>query len=153
MINKLTLLLIILLFSVTLSACTQNNSAENKPGSAVLEEKSVLKADKIEIVNFHSTQRCASCSALGKYSEETIYEYFQAELINGTIDFKSINTDLPENKEIVLKYKARGSSLYINAIYDGKDTIEEDTRLWGLISNEVQFKNYLKNKINNLLGK
>ena len=52
-----------------------------------------------------------------------------------------------------MKYKASGSSLFINAIKDGVDNIEEDVTVWRLVTNEDQYINYLQNKINNLLGK
>ena len=72
---------------------------------------------------------------------------------DGKIEFREINVDLPENKELVRKFQAGGLSLYINAIYNGEDNIAEDTRVWRLISSEAQFKSYLKDKIDNLLGK
>ena len=54
---------------------------------------------------------------------------------------------------MVMKYKATGSSLFINAITDGVDNITEDTTVWLKISNEQDFLNYFENKLNNLLGK
>jgi hypothetical protein len=33
---------------------------------------------------------------------------------------------LPENKDMVIKYQARGSSFFVNAITAGKDNIKED---------------------------
>ncbi len=86
-------------------------------------------------------------------SGETVYEYFQPELRDGKIEFREINIDLPENKALAQKFQASGSALFINAIYNGQDNINEDTRVWRLTQDEVQFKSYLKDKINNLLGK
>ena len=110
-------------------------------------------ADKAEVFLFHSAQRCASCITIGKFAGETVNEYFQSELRDGKIEFREINIDLPENKELARKFQASGSSLFINAISNEKDNITEDTMVWRLISNETQFKNYLKDKLNNLLGK
>jgi hypothetical protein len=50
------------------------------------------------------------------------------------------------------KFQASGSSLFINAIRDGKDNISEDLQVWRLTSNEEQFKSYLRNKLNTLFG-
>jgi hypothetical protein len=52
-----------------------------------------------------------------------------------------------------LKYRAGGSSLFVNAIQDGKDNIQEDTTVWRMVSNETQFTNYFENKLRELLGK
>lgn len=129
-------------------AQSQNNQAiENQSKT----EKQ--KADKVEVFVFHATHRCYSCVTIGKYAGETVTEFFQPELRDGKIEFREINIDLPENKELARKFQASGSSLFINAIYDDKDHITEDTIVWRLISSEAQFKSYLKDKISNLLGK
>ena len=146
--KKIAVFSLIFFLTVILSACSQNSDVNNKS----LENLNP-KAEKIEVINFHATARCFSCNTLGDYSETTIYEFFQSELRDGVIEFKSINVDLPENREIARKYQAAGSSLFINAIYDNEDHIKEDVRVWRLLNNEQQFKTYLKDQINSLLNK
>ncbi len=129
-------------------AQSQNNQiAENQSK----EERQ--SAEKIQVFVFHATQRCYSCITIGKFAGETVNEYFQSELRDGKIEFREINIDLSENKELARKFQAGGSSLYINAIIDGQDNIAEDVAVWRLVNDEIQFKNYLKNKLNNLFGK
>ena len=110
-------------------------------------------AEKIEVVHFHATQQCWSCITVGEYALKTIKEKFPEEYKNGTIVFRDINGELPENKDMVMKYQAGGSSLFVNSITAGKDNIEEDVTVWRLVTNEDQYINYFQNKINNLLGK
>lgn len=109
--------------------------------------------DKVEVFVFHATRRCISCVTIGKYTGETVSEYFQSELKEGKIEFREINIDLLKNKELARKFQASGSSLFINAIHDGQDNINEDVQVWRLIQNETQFKSYLKNKLDDLLVK
>jgi len=100
--------------------------------AVVAEEKEipdVKKADRIEVINFHATQRCVSCTTLGKLSEKTITERFVNEVASGKIIFKSVNVELRENTEIVNLYQASGSSLYINAIKDGKNNIVQNVKV------------------------
>lgn len=130
-----------------------NLNVTNKTANKTQEQNAKKPADKLEVLLFYSTQRCISCITIGKFASETINEYFQSELRDGKIKFREINIDLPENKDLAHKFQASGSSLFINAITDGKDNINQDTNVWRLISNENQFKNYLKDKLNNLLGK
>jgi len=111
------------------------------------------KAEKIEVVHFHAAQQCWSCITVGKYALKTIEEKFPEEYRNGAIIFKDINAESSENNEIVMKYQARGSSLFVNAVVDGKDNIEEDVSVWRLVSNESQFINYFQNKLSSLLKK
>lgn len=113
----------------------------------------IKQADKIQVYLFHATQRCTTCIAIGKLAGETVAEYFQQEVKNGKLEFREINIDLPENKELAQKFQASGSALHINAIKDGQDNISEDITVWRLTTNETQFKGYLKDKLNNLFGK
>ena len=137
----------LLIFLAVISA----NSVKTKTIDS--DQTAKQSADKVQVYLFHATQRCITCITIGKYAGETVYEYFQPELRDGKIEFREINIDLPENKELAQKFQASGSALFINAIYNGQDSISEDTRVWRLTQDEIQFKDYLKNKLNNLLGK
>lgn len=114
---------------------------------------SLAPADKIEVVNFFGTQRCVSCLTIGRLTKKTLEEKFAPELESGEIVLQEINGELPENKEIVVKYQARGSSLFINAIRGEQENITEDITVWRLVNDEEQFVSYLENKLNKLLGK
>lgn len=153
--NKKVLIFPLLILGVFIfTGCSLNN---NKPQSSGTNEIKVsetqVKADKVQVFTFHATQRCATCIAIGKLSGEVVEEYYQRELRDSKIEVREINIDLPENKELAAKFQASGSSLKINAIYGGEDHITEDTAVWRLTSNPVQYKSYLKNKIDTLLGK
>lgn len=141
--------------TLILSGCSQDKKITyfNEDGTSKTVSAKDLIADKVEVFVFHSTQRCISCITIGKFAGETVNEYFQPELRDGKIEFREINIDLPENKELARKFQASGSSLFINAIYDNQDHIQEDTRVWRLVGNEAQFKNYLKGVIDNHFGK
>jgi hypothetical protein len=149
--NSKLLLVLLATVSLTLTGCGQR-AATGDPATPLPGEVISL-VDKVEVVNFHATQRCASCDALGRLSRETVYEFFQPELRDGKVSFLEVNVDLPENKELAVKYQARGSSLYLNAVSDGQDKIEEDIRAWRLLADEAGFKDYLKGRINQALGK
>lgn len=116
-------------------------------------DKPIGHADRVQVYLFHATKRCTTCITIGRLASETVVEYFQPEIRDGKVELKEINIDLPENKELAQKFQASGSALYINAIKDGQDNISEDVTVWRLTTNEVQFKNYLKDKLENLLGK
>jgi len=161
--KKIFILPFLILGIFVLAGCTNNNRTyyfKNdgtmttvKPSESEGFSENKIEADKIQIFMFHTTQRCVTCIDIGKLSKKTIDENFQNELQSGKIEFREINIDLPENKELAKKFQASGSALFINAIYDDKDHVSEDVTVWRLSSNETQFKNYLKNKINNFLGK
>ena len=85
---------------------------------------------------------------MGNYSEETVNTQFPDELKSGKLVFAHVNIDLPENKALVDKYGAKGSSLLIG-IYgkDGSFSKQEDTNVWYKIDNKTDFMSYLKGLI------
>lgn len=143
---QLSVFAVVAVILVVLGSARNSQGSDNKK---TLAEKP--KAETIEIIYFHSTARCISCKTLQEYTEETINEFFQKELASGKITFRAVNVDLPENKELALKFKATGSSLKINEIYDKTDHIGEDTRVWSYLGDKDSFKNYLKNRIESRL--
>ncbi len=131
------------------SSDTGNTAVADQPDSP--KQLVVTNADQVIIVHFHGTQQCWSCIEVGKLTQKTLEANFAEELDSEKIVFKEINGELPENREIVQKYQARGSSLFINAIKDDQDHIAEDTTVWRLINSEERFNEYLTEKINNIL--
>ena len=136
---------------VSISPNKKTESSVQESDSKITEVQEKKPAEKIQVFLFHPTQRCITCITIGKYAKETVEQKFPAELLSGKIEFREINIDLPENKELATKFKATGSSLFINPIVDGEDNIQQDTQVWRLTSNEQAFISYLSDKINTLL--
>jgi len=136
---------------VSISPNKKTESSVQESDSKITEVQEKKPAEKIQVFLFHPTQRCITCITIGKYTKETVEQKFPAELLSGKIEFREINIDLPENKELATKFKATGSSLFINSIADGKDNIQQDLQVWRLTSNEQSFISYLSDKINALL--
>jgi len=147
------ILILAIIIAVTANSPKSNAVTSSMKKGDITGQSSTMSADKIEVVHFHATQQCWSCITVGEYALKTIKEKFPEEYKNGKIVKKNVKGKLPENRKKVIKYQARGSSLFVNAIKDGKDNIEEDATVWRLVSNENQFISYFQNKLNNLLGK
>lgn len=136
---------------VSSSLIPQNREAFNKNDNLI--PKAEIAVEKIEVIHFHGTHQCWSCIKVGEYAFKTIKEKFPKEYEDEMIIFKDINGELPENRDIVIKYRARGPSLFVNTIINGKDNIEEDVTVWRLVYDESQYISYFENKLNKLLGK
>lgn len=159
----------ILFFALVLSGCEKNSDKlevfnDNDKSQSVVHKVNLSSkeefptsgidqlVDRLEVYYFHRTQRCVSCLAMGKYIDETITQYFSEQTNNSLIDYRQINIDLAENKELARKFQASGSSLYVNAVRGENENIENIMEIWKLKSDEAQFKNFLKQKINTYLG-
>jgi hypothetical protein len=142
---KVSLLLMLLVLIST--GCT--TKAENSQMSNYV----VGEVERIEIHHFHGTNQCYSCITVGEYAEETLKTHFADELKSGKIVFRHINGELPENQEIVVKYGATGSSLWIGTYTkDGQFIAEQNINVWYRINNKSSYLSYLKEVIDKRLS-
>ncbi len=145
--NKSFLFLIAVLF---VAGCS-NDSQIN--GDVVADADPVVNVEKLEIYHFHGTHQCYSCITVGDYAEETVNTYFADELKSGKIVFGHINGELPENKDLVVKYGAAGSSLWLGVYAsDGNFSAEQNTNVWYKIGNKEEYMTYLKKIIEQKLA-
>ena len=145
MLNKVRLftffLLIVLLVGI-LCACgnrtTEIPSTSTTPG---------ITANVVEVIYFHRTQRCNSCTYAENGTRYTLETYFKEELASDRISFKSINVEDKKNTVIVKKYGAFTSSLFINTIKDGTDHIVEVKEIWFVLGKDKAFVELIKGEI------
>lgn len=145
------------LLIVALSGCLGENSTtgnsilQNGSEEAIKERPNVTK---VEVYHFHRTSQCPSCIRLGALAEETVRTYFSDEVKAGKVVFGHINIELPENKELADRYGPAGSSLYIGTYFeDGTFEKEEDTKVWYKIGNREEYLSYLREIIDQKLGR
>jgi len=138
--NKLILFLIVLILFV--AGCSNNSQID---GNSVTDTQPVVNIEKLEIYHFHGTNQCYSCKTVGAYAEETVNTYFADEVKSGKIIFSHINGELSENKDLVMKYGATGSSLWLGKYTkDRQFSAEQNTNVWYKINNKEDYMNYLK---------
>lgn len=150
--KRIIISIIITILVVVVAVIVKDNGQQSDTNDKLTSKNSnEILAEKIEVVHFYGTRQCWSCITVGEYALKTIQDKFPKEYKDGTIVFMDINVELPENEDIVVRYQARGSSLFINAIIDGNDNIEEDTTVWQLVGDEGKYINYFEDKLKNLL--
>ncbi len=110
-------------------------------------------ADRVEVVYFHRTQRCATCMYAEEQTRYTLETYFEDELASGKVTFQSINVQDEANADIVEKYNnASYLTLCINTVRGGTDHIEVVTDIWLVIGNDEAFAEIVKNKVEKSLS-
>jgi hypothetical protein len=149
--NQIKIIMTFMMLAVFITGCNSDLNTDNSISGKA--EISSAKVEKIEVFHFHGNHQCASCIAVGSLAEETVNTYFADEVKSGKIIFGHINGELPENNDLVAKYGATGSSLWIGTYTkDGQFKAEQNVNVWYKINNKEEYMDYLKGVIEQKLS-
>lgn len=88
----------------TAEASTEN---KNQVETTSTEQKiAAIENNTLEVIQFHSTNRCMTCQKIEKLTKEVLAEY-------EAVPFKLISVDEKQNKTIVEKFEASGTALFL----------------------------------------
>lgn len=74
--------------------------------------QTTVKSD-VEIIQFHSEHRCATCLKIENLTKETLKTF-------KGMPFKLVNVDDPKNEKMAEQFEATGTALFIYNIKTGK---------------------------------
>ena len=103
---------------------------------------------------FHATQRCATCRIIEAHSDEAVHSNFASELARGTLEWRAVNVQLPENRHFVQDYQLFTKSLVLVEFKDGRETghkVLEKT--WELVGDKAAFVDYVTREVRTFLAK
>ena len=108
---------------------------------------------KLKVLYFHITHRCNTCRSIEANVRKTIDTHFKSALENGIIDLYIVNCELPENKELSVKYEAYGATLALTTHLNGSEGKTEDLTSWAFkkAHDEGLFVAELSSKIEKLI--
>jgi len=115
--------------------------------------ESPVLSGRVDVVYFHRPQRCVTCLCFEERVRYVVSMYFQNELNSGKMTFGVYDIGDNKNIDIVNKYGAVGSQLFINTVKDGADNIKDiqDIWYWNCRSNKAGFDQKVKNVIDQSL--
>ncbi len=137
---------ILCLAIIAMSAFGQHVEAdEAMPGA----KKAVTKNEhQVMVYYFHGNNRCFTCKKIERLTKEALETYFSSESGTGLIKFSVINTDEPENRQFIEKYRLFTRAVVISDIQNGKEAQWKNLqKIWELVHDEVAFKEYIRNEI------
>jgi hypothetical protein len=125
------------------TAPSDNSSTSQIP------DESPGSLDRVDVVYFHRPQRCPTCLCFEERIRYVMNTYFQNELDSGQMTFGVYDIGDSKNIDIVKKYGAISSQLFINTVKDGTDHIRDiqDIWSWSCRTNKAGFDQQVKNVI------
>jgi hypothetical protein len=110
-------------------------------------------ADRVIAYYFHGSQRCKTCLTIEAYTAEAIRTGFADALSNGTLEWKVVNIEEPENEHFVEDYQITTRTVVLVEMKDGKQvrwsTLD---RVWDLVGDQPAFAAYIQEETKGYLG-
>ncbi|MCC6937243.1 MAG: hypothetical protein IT226_03400 [Flavobacteriales bacterium] len=78
-------------------------------------------ATRIDVIEFHSEHRCATCINIEAMTREALNTGFAAQMKDGTITFRLVNVEEEANAKIAEEFGAYGTALFLHVHKNGKD--------------------------------
>lgn len=137
--------LLLLIVAAAFVACSGSPKA-NVP-------EPVMQADGVEVLSFHTKQRCPTCIAIEQLTREVVETEFATQLADGSLRFRVV--DISEDEALADKYEVTWSSLLVNRHKEGVESVNNLTKFAfaNARTNPERFKSELKTEIQKLLDK
>ena len=114
-----------LCLGLLLAACGGNARKESPVADA---QEEVAVSDGVEVLYFHGKQRCATCIAIEKGTQEVMEKDLADAVRKGEVKFRTIAIRREENEAVAEKYEVTWSSLFVVKHKDGVETVENLTK-------------------------
>ena len=93
------------------SSYKNNDKASAEPSTTSVEvaenSESALANNNLELIQFHSTNRCMTCQKIEKLTKDVLLDY-------DGVPFRIINVDESDNEAIANKFEASGTALFLH---------------------------------------
>jgi hypothetical protein len=125
-------------------------ASEQQGSETILENNASGRG--IIVYYFHGTYRCPSCLQIEDWSFDAIRERFAPALEQGTIIWKTINIDKPENRYLVKAYQVSTQALIIVDM-TGKQPkrYKNLEKVWEYLPDQQAFYDYVTQEIDRFL--
>ena len=106
----------------------------------------VPEPDHLVLVTyFTSDQRCPTCLKIERQTRAALDGGFAPELAAGTVRFRTVNFDRPENKHFIDDYGLAFKTVVVSEQHQGRETRwEKYDRVWDLVDEPEAFAAYLQ---------
>jgi hypothetical protein len=140
------------------AACTEKSgSTSSETNPAVVGEKTVPAvpdANADIVYYFMTTQRCPSCMKIEGYSKEAVQKNFAEALKKGTVVWKMVRVDRPENSHFIKDYQLYTKSVVLVKMRGGKQVSWKNLdKVWELLGDKAKFQKYINDEVKKFVDK
>lgn len=148
--NKYGLRFAVIFLAISVMIFCGIRNTESKEARKVASEQQ--EPSIIIVYYFHGTYRCPSCLQIEAWSLDAIQESFAQALEQGTIIWKTIDFDKPENSHFIREYQVSTQSLIIVEMTGKKQKRYENlAKVWEYLPDQQAFYEYVTKEVNKFL--
>lgn len=109
-------------------------------------------ARRVVVTYFHGDVRCPTCRKLETLSREAVEEGFAKEIAAGTVVYRVVNVDRPENKRYVEEFQLVTKALIVADEREGRvGRWQNLEKIWDLVGNHDAYMTYVRGSVRDLL--
>ena len=106
----------------------------------------------VRVYYFHTTFRCPTCHKIEEYTKNAILSSFGPEIKKGTIIWKVLNVEEPQNQHFVNDFKLFTKSVVVVDEQKGKQVRWKVLdKTWELVRDQSAFSNYIRSEVKRYL--
>ena len=106
----------------------------------------------VVVYYLHNSVRCIKCKKFETYTQQVLSEFFAEPLRQGTIQWRMLNVDNPQNEHFINDYKLITKSVVLARFKEGKQIEWKNLeKIWQVVDDEAAYKNYIKDEILNFI--
>lgn len=123
-------------------------------GTPVLEAEPAAQPQSRKVVAtyFHGKVRCATCRKVEAYAREAVEQGFGPEIAAGSVEFRAIDVEEPQNRHFIRDYQLMTRSVVVTEEVGGAVTrwIRLD-QVWALVGDRTSYLHYVQDAVHGYL--
>jgi hypothetical protein len=115
---------------------------------ARLEPGAAGSPEQVVVYYFYFGQRCVTCLKIERYTKEALERGFAKELGDGSVVWRPVNTDVPENRHFDDDYGLYAKAVIVSEVRGGEEVRWKNlTRVWQLTGDKGLFMKYIQDEV------
>lgn len=108
--------------------------------------------ERLEVAYFHRTHRCSGCVLAEELTRKTLDQFYADRIRSGEMVLLSEDVQAPADPELVRRYEAYGSALYLGVVKGGVTHVYDVDDIWYVLGDEKAFAEVLRGIIDRALS-